>query len=410
MKIQLFTHYYPPEVNAPASRAHDHARMWRDLGHDVTIVTCAPNHPGGKLFPGFRNRLFQRSNEDGIEVIRLWTLLAANEGFLLRISNYLSYLLSVMIWGWRLPKADVVISTSPQFFCGLAGWLFKRRRVPWILEIRDIWPASIVSVGAMKRGLVIRLLERIEAAAYRAADVVVPVTDSFVNHIRISRPDAPVSVIKNGLNLKQFVRVSETAGEAFRSEHGLSGKFIASYVGTHGMAHGLDCVIDAAKRLRDRSDIAFLLVGDGSERARLEAECKAEGLTNVLMLGQQPKALMPTIWSVTDAALVLLRKLDLFKDVLPSKMFEAMGLACPIILGVEGEALALVEEAQAGIGIEPESGAELAAAVLRLADDAALCARLGASGKSFVEANFDRERLARRYLDTMQAAIAAKRK
>ncbi len=379
------------------------------MGHQVVIVTCAPNHPGGKAFPGFRNRLFERSQQDGIEVIRLWTFLAANEGFVLRISNYLSYLLSVMIWGWRLPQADVVISTSPQFFCGLAGWLFKRRRVPWILEIRDLWPASIVSVGAMRRGVVIRLLEKIEAAAYRAADVVVPVTDSFVSHIRKARPSAPVTVIKNGLNLKQFIRVGESEAEAFRTAHGLSAKFVAAYVGTHGMAHGLDCVIDAAKRLQDRTDIAFLLVGDGSERLRLEAKCAAEGLTNVVMLGQQPKSLMPTIWSVTDAALVLLRKLDLFKDVLPSKMFEAMGLACPIVLGVEGEALALVEEAKAGIGIEPESGEHLAAAVLKLADDAALAARLGASGKAFVEAQFDRERLARVYLETMEAAIAVKR-
>ena len=408
MKILVLTHYYPPEVNAPASRLSEHARVWAQAGHEVTVVTCVPNHPTGRAYPGYRNRLWQGEERDGVRVIRLWTWLAANEGFLPRISNYVSYLLSVFLWMWRLPKADVVLSTSPQFFCGLAGWLLKRRRRPWVLEIRDLWPESIVTVGAMKRGTAIKLLEAIERFAYRQADLVVSVTDGFVPHIRERRGEGPIAVIKNGVDLTTFTTPDAEAEAEFRTAHGLTGKFVAAYVGTHGMAHKLDTVLEAAELLRDRSDIAFLLVGDGAERERLVAEVAARGLSNVVMLGQQPKSAMPGIWAASDAALVLLRRVDTFKTVIPSKMFEAMAMACPMILGVEGEAKALMEAGDAGIAITPESATELATAVTRLADDPAFAAQLGESGRSFVAREFDRRVLAKRLLGEMQALVAAR--
>lgn len=408
MKILVLTHYYPPEVNAPASRLSEHARVWAQAGHDVTVVTCVPNHPTGRAYPGYRNRLWQEEERDGVRVIRLWTWLAANEGFLPRIANYVSYLLSVLLWMWRLPKADVVLSTSPQFFCGLAGWLLKRKRRPWVLEIRDLWPESIVTVGAMRRGAAIKLLETIERFAYRQADLVVSVTDGFVSHIRERRGDGPIAVIKNGVDLTTFTTPDAAAETAFRAAHGLTGKFVAAYVGTHGMAHRLDTVLEAAELLRDRSDIAFLLVGDGAERERLVGDVAARGLSNVVMLGQQPKSAMPGIWAASDAALVLLRRVDTFKTVIPSKMFEAMAMACPMIMGVEGEAKALMEAGGAGIAITPESAAELAAAVTQLADDPAFAAQLGASGRSFVAREFDRRVLAERLLGEMQALVAAR--
>ncbi|WP_337846534.1 glycosyltransferase family 4 protein [Sphingomonas sp.] len=409
MRITVLNHYYSPEVNAPASRWSEMARAWVRAGHEVTVVTCAPNHPAGQLYPGYRNRLFQRETIDGVEVIRLWTFLAANEGFLPRIANYVSYLASVALQRWRLPPADVVISTSPQFFCGLAGRLLRSRRRPWVLEIRDLWPESIIAVGAMKRSALIRALERIEAYAYRKADLVVAVTDSFVAHIRARRPAGPIAVVKNGVDLSLFTPAAPDAIAAFRAAHGLEGKFVAAYVGTHGMAHGLDAVIDAAERLRDRSDIAFLMVGAGAEKERLTAEAARRGLSNIVMLGQQPKAMMPVIWCASDAALVLLRGLDTFKSVIPSKMFEAMALRIPMVLGVEGEARALMEAGGAGIAITPESGAELAAAVEQLASDPALAARLGASGRAHVEAEFDREKLALAYLAEVEALVGAQR-
>ncbi|HEX4695908.1 glycosyltransferase family 4 protein [Sphingomonas sp.] len=402
MRILALSHYYPPEVNAPASRLSEHAHVWREAGHEVTVVTCAPNHPAGALYPGYRNRLWQEETIDGIRVIRLWTWLAPNEGFVRRIANYVSYMLSVLVWMWRFPKADMVMSTSPQFFCGLAGWLLKRRRCPWVLEIRDLWPESIVMVGAMKRGFAIRLLEAIEAFAYRHADLVVSVTDGFVPHIRTRRPHGPIAVIKNGADLSHFT-ADRAAADAFRAEHGLTGKFVASYVGTHGMAHGLDTVIAAAERLRHRNDIAILMVGGGAERERLRAARDQRGLANIVMVGQMPKAAMPAIWGASDAALVLLKRVDTFKTVIPSKMFEAMALGVPMILGVEGEAKALMDAGAAGIAITPEDDTQLAAAIERLADDRTLGERIGASARAYVRANFDRETLARDYLAAFEA-------
>lgn len=401
MRILALSHYYPPEVNAPASRLSEHARVWRDAGHEVIVVTCAPNHPAGKLYPGYRNRFWQEETVDGIRVIRLWTWLAANEGFLPRIANYLSFFFSVAVWIRRFPRTDVVMSTSPQFFCGLAGGLLRLRKRPWVLEIRDLWPESIVTVGAMKRGLAIRMIEKIEAFAYRKADLVVSVTDGFVPHIRARRPKGPIAVIKNGVDLARFAG-DPAAANAFRAAHGLTGKFVASYVGTHGMAHGLETVIAAAERLRGRDDIAILMVGGGAEREAIKALRDARGLTNIVMLDQLPKEMMPAVWGASDAALVLLKRVDTFKTVIPSKIFEAMALGVPMILGVEGEAKTLLDEAGAGIAITPEDDAELAAAIERLAGDRALGKALGAQGQKFVREHFERETLAKAYLEQFE--------
>lgn len=405
MRIVFFTHYYPPEVNAPASRTSEHARVWARDGHDVTIVTCAPNHPSGKVYPGYRNRLMQREMQDGIEIVRVWTYLAANEGFARRTANYVSYALSSALALPRIAKPDVVVSTSPQFFCGLTGLLAKFvLRVPWVLEIRDLWPESIVTVGAMKKGRVTRFLEWLERLAYRRADGIVSVTDSFVPHISERGGAGKIAVIKNGANL-DFFRAGADSSDT-RRKLGLEGKFVAAYVGTHGMAHGLDTILDAAKLLEASDpDIVFLLVGDGAERARLEKRKDDMGLANVLMLGQLPKADMPGIWSATDASIIHLRKDDLFKKVLPSKMFEAMAMSCPIVLGVEGEASDVLKEAGAGLAIEPGDAQQLASAVRQLARDPELCRRLGAQGAAHVREHYDRSVLAKRYIGILNAAV-----
>lgn len=408
MHILFLSHYYPPEVNAPASRTAETAKAWVRMGHSVTIVTAAPSHPRGIVYPGYANRWCTTELLEGVEVIRVWTYLAANEGFGKRILNFLSFPLSIFLHLRRIPRADVVVSSSPQFFAGLAGWLLKGRRRPWVFEVRDLYPESILAVGAMKRGISIRFLEAIERAAYRSADAIVSVTDSFVPHIRALRGREGIAVIKNGVDLDFFDAhgAAEAEGRALRAELGLEGKFVAAYVGTHGVAHGLDTVLEAAGLLHDQPNVAFLLVGDGSERARLLREAGARGLTNVQIIGQRPKSDMPAIWHATDASLVLLRRHDTFKSVLPSKMFEAMSMRCPIILGVEGEARALLDDAGAGIAVVPEKAEDLAAAVRRLARDPTLAARLGDSGRAFVEGNFNRVRLAEQYAAFLEGVVA----
>lgn len=403
MRIVFCSHYYPPEVNAPASRTSEHCRAWAKAGHEVTVITCAPNHPGGKVYPGYRNRLYQTETLDGVRIVRVWTFLAANEGFLLRTLNYLSFMLSACLALARLPRPDVIVSTSPQFFCGLVGFFARALRgVPWVLEIRDLWPESIVAVGVMRKGAMVRMLERLETLAYRRADRLVPVTDSFVAHIA-ERCGGPrkISVIKNGVDLGLFIK-DERAAAAVKRTLGFESRFVAAYVGTHGMAHGLETILDAAERLKDDPRIAFLMAGDGAERARLVDLASRRGLDNVRILGQRPKADMPGIWGAADVSLILLRRSDSFKKVIPSKMFEAMAMQRPIILGVEGEARDLLDAAGAGIAITPESAEELAAAVVRLAEDPALAARLGAQGAAHVRQHFDRAKLAARYLQLLE--------
>ena len=406
MRILFFTHYYPPEVNAPASRTSEHCRAWAQAGAEVTVVTCAPNHPHGKVYPGYRNRLWQSETRDGVRIVRLWTWLAANEGFLARVLNYVSYLVAAILALPFLPKADVIVTTSPQFFCGLVG-LFARpiKRAPWVLEIRDLWPESIVAVGAMKKGFTIRFLEWLEGFAYRQADAIISLTRGFVPHIAARCGDASkIAVFMNGADLAAFSKSGD--GDDVKRKLGLVGKFVGAYVGTHGMAHGLDTILDAAELLKDEPRFAFLMAGGGAEEARLRAERDKRKLDNVVMLGQRPKAEMPGLWSATDASLILLKRSDTFKTVYPSKMSEAMAMQCPVILGVEGEAKEVLEAAGAGIAITPESAEELAAAMRRLADDPALAASYGRAGRAYVDQNLDRAKVAARFLALLNKVAA----
>jgi glycosyltransferase involved in cell wall biosynthesis len=397
MKILFLSHYFPPEVNAPATRTYEHCRRWVELGHEVTVVSCVPHHPMGKAYPGYRNRLIQTEYKDGIKAIKVLTYITANEGFLKRTWNYVFYMIMAVLIAPFLPRADVVVSTSPQFFNGLAGYFVSRiKRCRWVLEIRDLWPESIMAVGALKNPRIIGTLEAIERFVYRKADHIVPVTYAFQKHIlaRGGRADA-ITVIRNGVDLKFFE--SRSPDTDFARELGVEGKFVAAYVGTHGMAHGLDLLIEVAERLRNRPDISILLAGDGAERNRLVQEVARRQLTNIKLLGQLPKSDMPRLWSITSVSLVVLKKLDLFLTVIPSKLFESMAMRRPIIMGVAGESAELLRESGSGFAIEPENVDQLVDAIVRLADSPELCRELGAKGRGHVESHFDRQVLADRF-------------
>lgn len=397
MHILFLSHYFPPEVNAPASRTYEHCKQWVKDGCEVTVVTCEPNHPRGKIYEGYKNRLYFVEHIDGIKVVRIWTYVTANEGVFKRTLNYISYLGAAIITVPFLRSADAVISTSPQFFNGLAGYFVSRiKRAPWILEIRDLWPESILAVGAIRSKTVIRALEYLEMFAYRKADHIVPVTDAFARYMEnkgISKEK--IEVIKNGVDLDFYQTLPKDI--ALQRELGIEGKFTASYFGTHGMAHHLETILEAAESLRDREDIVFLLVGDGAERERILRMRDEKCLNNVIMLGQQSKSEMPRLWAISDVSLVLLKRMDLFKSVIPSKIFESMAMKIPIILGVEGESRALVEAASGGLAIEPENGRQLAESVVRLTENPAFCEELGDNGRSFVADHYDRKMLAQRY-------------
>jgi glycosyltransferase involved in cell wall biosynthesis len=405
LRILVFSHYFPPEGNAPASRIHELGRRWAAAGHQVTVVTGPPSVPDGVVYEGYRNG-FGREVIDGIEVVRVWTYLAANRGTLRRTLNFVSYMVTATIRALALARPDVVIATSPQFFCGWAGVFFSKiARRPLVLEIRDLWPESIVAVGALRPGATLRALERLERWMYAAADAVVTVGDGYAAGLRARGVAAGrLTVIPNGVDRGIFA--PQAADPRLLARHGLSAEkqFVCAYVGTVGLGCGLEVLLGAAAllRARGREDVAFLVVGDGAVRAQLEAEAAARGLGRWLVFaGRQPKSMIPGYLASAGCCLVHLQRVELFKSVLPSKVFEAMAMARPVVMGVEGEAAALVDEAGCGINVRPEDAEAVVDAVLRLADDPRLAGRLGAAGREFVLRRYDRDRLAAVYLELL---------
>ena len=412
MRILFFTHYFPPEGNAPATRVHAMCRRWIRAGHRVEVVTGVPNVPAGIAYEGYRNRLYQEESVDGIRVRRVWTWLAANQGAVLRTVNYLSYMISATIVGLFAGRdghgPDVIVATSPQFFCGWAGVIVSRLRgVPFVLEIRDLWPESITTVGAMRRGLLVRALEALERAMYAAADHVVTVGDGYADRL-VERgvPRSRISVITNGVDAEVYQ--PRAVDPEVRRRFGVEpGDFACAYVGTIGMAGALDVMLDAAERLQrvGRSDVKLLAIGDGAERERLAAAAASRGLTNLRFTGRLAKAEIPGVLASVDACLVHLRKEPLFESVLPSKIFEAAAMGRPILLGLRGSARTLIERAGCGLCFEPEDGEGLVASVLQLAGDPALRAALGRAGREYFTRHYDQDVLATKYLTLLRHVV-----
>lgn len=397
----FFSHYFYPEGNAPASRTYENCKRWVRQGHKVTVVTCAPNVPDGVVYEGYKNKLYQKENVEGICVIRVWTYIAANEGIIRRIANYVSYMFSALFFSLFMAKPDIIIATSPQFFCGWAGTIAsKLRRVPFVLEIRDVWPESIAAVGALGNKWLLRILEWLELKMYASAQHIVTVGEGYKQKlIKKGIQTKNISVIPNGFDAEIFY--PRQSDDKIRQHYNLNHQFICSYVGTIGMACGLEVILHAAKLLKNkqRNDIKFLLVGAGATKTQLQQQAFENGLDNILFVGRQDKDAIPGFLSITDACLVHLKKTDIFKTVLPSKIFEAAAMAKPVILGVEGHAADFIKQSNAGICIEPENAEQLTQAVETLADNPKLSDSLGMAGYEYVKKHHNRDNLANNYLN-----------
>lgn len=406
MHILFLTDNFPPEVNAPASRTHEHCRQWVRSGAQVTVITCAPNFPTGRVFSGWRNRLWQQEQMDGIRVIRVWSYITANEGFARRVLDYLSYMLSATLASLFVRRVDVVIGTSPQFFTAVAGWAVgAMKRVPFIFELRDLWPESIKAVGAMQDSRLIGWIERLELF-YRRAARIVSVTHSFRRTLGARGIDmGKIDVVTNGVDITRFSPRPKDA--ELERKLGLSGCFVAGYIGTHGMAHALETLLQAAALLKSRPGgerIRLLLLGDGARKADLKAEATRLALDNVIFVDSVPKEQVARYWSVLDVSVIHLRRTELFTTVIPSKLFECMGMGIPVLHGVEGESAEIVRTEGVGCVFEPENAEQLAALLLRLQNDPATLADyrrhcLDSAGR------YDRTALALRMLDVVRATV-----
>ncbi|MGK0390605.1 MAG: glycosyltransferase involved in cell wall biosynthesis [Maribacter sp.] len=353
MKILFLTDNFPPESNAPATRTYEHCMEWLKKGADITVITCAPNYPKGEVFPGYKNKWYQKENMDGIKVIRVWSYITPNRGLIRRILDYISFCISAFTASLFV-KTDIIIATSPQLFTAVAGYfasIFKRK--PWIMEVRDLWPESIKAVGAIEQSKILDTLDKLVIFLYKKATSIVVVTDSFKGRIATCDVEPnKIHIVKNGVHLYKF-QEQEKDVELMR-KYQLEGKFIIAYIGTHGMAHKLDFILDCAKEVKNKQ-IHFLFVGAGAMKTRLVKQVEDLGLDNVTMVDAVPKNEVTRYISLSDVALIPLRKKDTFKTVLPSKIFENAAMVKPILLGVEGEAEKVVKEYHAGLCFEPEN-------------------------------------------------------
>ena len=362
MHILFLTDNFPPEVNAPASRTFEHCREWVKAGHRVTVITCAPNFPNGHVFDGYRNHLWESEEMAGIRVIRVWSYITANEGSVKRILDYQSFMVTATLATLFVRGVDVIIGTSPQFFTVCAAYVVSRlKRIPFVFELRDLWPASIKAVDALQDSIALRALERLELFLYRKATRIVSVTHSIKKNLVARGIDGDkITVISNGLDMSRFKPMPKDPDLV--NELGLKGKFVAGYVGTHGLAHHLETLLNAAEMVRGLPNGAvfhFILLGDGARKKALKEEAARRGLDNITFIDSVHKNQVTRYWSVLDVSIIHLKKRELFSTVVPSKLFECMGMGLPVLHGVAGESADIVRDDGVGIVFESENATEL---------------------------------------------------
>jgi glycosyltransferase involved in cell wall biosynthesis len=398
MRIIIVTHYFPPETGAPQARLSALAAAWAADGDDVTVLTGMPNHPTGVVPPEYRGAIRRRERRDGYRVLRTWLYATPNEGVARKTVCHLSFMItSVLLGGRASGPADVVVVSSPTFFSIGVGWLLARlKRARLVVEIRDLWPAIFTELGVLTSRPVIRLLERLELAAYAAADTVIVVSDGFrANLIERGVPASKVHTIRNGVCPGEFDPAAP-ADPGLRARLGADlGDCLVLYAGTHGISQGLTSVADAAAQL-NREPIRFAFVGEGAEKQRLQHRVTELGLGDVVMLPGVPREEIPALLAAADICLVPLRDVPLFSAFIPSKMFEYLAAGRAVVGALAGEAAQILREAGALV-VAPADSDALADAIKTLAADPQRRQAMGRQGRYYVEKYFDRETLARQY-------------
>lgn len=403
MHLLFITDNFPPETNAAAIRTFEHAREWVKMGHTVTIVTGAPNFPAGKVFDGYRNKLFQREELEGIRVIRVWTYIAANEGTVKRMIDFASFMVTATFAGLFIKKPDMVIATTPQFLTSITGWILaKLKRRPFVLELRDLWPESIAAVGVIQCKRFYKALKWVARFIYHRADVIISVTHSFKRIlIDMGIRGDKIHIITNGVH--PDIMVSPQNREEIRTQYGIPrDAFLVGYVGTFGLAQSLVTILNVACLTIADPSIKYVLMGDGAEKVQLIKKSQSEGLSNVRFILRKYHKRAIEVLSALDVALVLLRDTPLFESVIPSKLLEAMAQGKPVVLGARGESLNIINEHQCGIGIRSENIVDLLTAIRKLQADRSACEIMGANGKRAIKEKYDRVVLARTMIGIIQ--------
>ncbi|HYF79061.1 MAG TPA: glycosyltransferase family 4 protein [Symbiobacteriaceae bacterium] len=409
MRILLITHYFPPEIGAPQARLFEMAKTWVAEGHQVVVVTGFPNHPTGVIPPEYRGKRRMVEWMDGIEVHRNWVYATPNEGFIKKTAGHISFMLSSVFQSlFRVGRPDAIVVSSPTFFSVFSAWFYSRwKRVPYVFDVRDLWPAAIVELGVLKNRLLIRILEMLELFLYRQAGHVVVVTESFKEDlVRRGIAGDKISFIPNGVDTDFFRPLPKE--NALAVKHGLREKFVVAYMGAHGISHALDNLLKVADRFRDNPDMLFLFVGEGATKAGLLALARDLNLPNVRFLPGQPKTAMPELWAAVDVGIVPLKRVELFKGFIPSKMFEILAAERPVVASLEGEAASILERSGGALVVPPEDVDGLVAAIRELYHDQSRTRDMGKAGREFVSRFFSRPNLARAYIEVLHRVVRGK--
>src|SRR5215472_4602195 len=390
MKILYISQSFLPEMGAASARVSELSRAWVREGHQVTVLTGFPNYPTGKVHKEYRGklwRLLMRDDRDGITVQRTWLFPKPNRKAWERALLFISFAVSATLRGLFLPRPDVVIATSPQLLVGLSGLIIaKWKRVPFIFEVRDLWPESLEAVGISgSKSVLTRALGKVAGLLYRRADHIVVVTHAFKTHLQRewAVPAEKISVVANGVDDEMFS--PQTEPRAIVEEFGLQGRFVVGYIGTIGNAHGVETLATLAELLKvSHPEIFFLVVGEGAERAKLERLAAEKSLNNLKVFPGQPRERIPAIIAASNVCLVLLKKSELFKTVIPTKVLEFMSCGRPLVAGVEGEAADLINRARGGICVTPGDAQGLAEAVRFLRGNSGMREQMGHDARQFV--------------------------
>lgn len=405
MRIGILTQYYPPEMGAPQARLSHLAGQCAAGGHEVVVLTGMPNYPTGRVFPGYGG-LWRREVREGVTVVRCFLYPTQKTGLLPRLLSYFSFVLSSLLIGlFALGRLDYLLTESPPLFLGISGYFLSRRTgARWIFNVSDLWPESAVHLGAVREGFGLRAATALEGFCYRKAWLVTGQSREILDNIRSRFPSIPVYHLSNGVDTDLFRPERRTAAARARLLDGArepERACIALYAGLHGMAQGLEQLLEAAARLRDLDALWIVLVGEGPEKRRLIEKNRAMGLTRVRFLEALPREEMPALLASADLALVPL-KMSL-PGAVPSKIYEAMGAGVPLVLIADGEAASLVQRSGAGRVAAPGDLDAVASSIRELAADPALRERLGRAGRSAAERDFDRRVIARRFLERLEA-------
>lgn len=406
MKIAYFSHYFSPEIGAPSARIHELSTRWIQKSHQVDVVTCFPNHPLGELYEGYQLAAYMQERMDGIQVHRNWTYITPNKGIYKRSLGHLSFWPSARLFSTsRLKNPDVIIGTSPTLFAAMAArGMARAKDVPFVMEVRDLWPGIFVELEVFTNRQLIKILEAWELWMYRQADSIITVTGSFRDNLmERGIEEKKISVIPNGADMQFWTPRKKS--ERLLDELGLNGKFVVLYIGAHGVSQALDQVLDAAERLAAFDEIQFLFVGSGSLKDQLQKRSGTLGLTNVIFHDPVPKKQVLEFYSIADVCLVPLRDIELFSQFIPSKLFEILAMKKPIVASIRGEAREILDRSGGAITTDPEDSEAIAEAVLRLYQQPILRKEMGERGRQFVKTHYSRDRLAEDYLSVLSDCL-----